>query len=60
VSYVYTRQCDCAISLTVEWSGVVTLTHPLAPAPVVQAVGPVAFTDAFPYAVEEREAVIVG
>ena len=58
--YVYERQCDCVITLTVEWSGTVTLTHPLAPAPVVESVGPVEFTDSIPYVVEEREAVIVG
>ena len=60
LTYVYTEQCDCTITLTVEWSGVVTLTHPLAPGPIVEQVGPVAFTDSFDYVVDEREAVIVG
>ena len=58
--YVYERACECTITLTVEWTGVVTLTHPLAAAPIVQRVGPVAFSESFPYVVEEREAVIVG
>lgn len=58
--YVYESACDCTITLTVEWSGTVTLTHPLAPAPIVESVGPVAMTATTTYAVEEREAVIVG
>ena len=58
--YVYEHACDCTITLTVRWSGVVTLTHPLAPAPIVEAVGPVDVAESLPYVVEEREAVIVG
>ena len=58
--YVYENVCDCTITLTVRWTGTVTLTHPAASAPIVEAVGPVDFTTSIPYEVEEREAVIVG
>jgi hypothetical protein len=60
LTYVYRYQCDCTVTLTVEWSGTVTLTHPLTPVPMVQEVGPVSFTDSFAYVVESREGVIVG
>jgi hypothetical protein len=60
LTYVYTEQCDCTVTLTVAWSGVVTLTHPLLAAPIVEAVGPVSFSDSFAYVVDEREAVIIG
>ena len=59
LTYVYESQCDCTITLSVAWEGVVTLTHPLAPAPIVQAVGPLTVDGTFAYEVEEREAVIV-
>lgn len=58
--YVYDHPCACTVTLTVRWRGTVTLTHPLAVAPIVQSVGPVDVTTAVPYAVEAREAVIVG
>jgi hypothetical protein len=58
-TYVYERQCDCTITVTVVWGGSVTFSHPLVPAPLVQESPGVPFTTSMPYEVDEREAVIV-
>jgi hypothetical protein len=58
--YTYTTQCDCTITLTLTWGGTVTMSHPLAPAPIVQEAPGVAFTTSSAYDVVEREAVVVG
>jgi hypothetical protein len=58
-TYVYERQCDCTITVTLVWAGSVTFSHPLVPAALVQESPGVPFTTSMPYEVEEREAVIV-
>ena len=58
-TYVYERQCDCTITVTLVWAGAVTFSHPLLPAPIVQESPGVPFTTSVTYEVDEREAVIV-
>jgi hypothetical protein len=58
--YTYETHCDCTITVTLTWGGTVTLTHPLAPAPIVVDAPPVPFATSAPYDVVEREAVVVG
>jgi hypothetical protein len=58
--YTYETQCDCTITVTLTWGGTVSMSHVLAPVPIVTQAPPVQFATSTPYDVIEREAVVVG